>query len=275
MGRYFPYRLHPLSVREVGAPDLTSEKIQNPHRITEEEFNNLLRYGGFPEPFLKSGTRFYNRWKRLRQQLLLREDLRDLTQIQGIDQIEILAEILKHQAGQLINYSRLANRIKVSVDTVRRWITMLRSLYYCFTVQPWTMNVPRSLLKQPKAYLWDWAIVDDEGAKIENFVASHLLKAVHWWTDNGFGDFNLYFIRDKEKREVDFLVTKNKEPWFITEVKSGHGKSLNKNLFYFQEKTGARHAFQISFALDYEDANCFSIMNPIIVPARTFLSQLV
>jgi hypothetical protein len=118
-------------------------------------------------------------------------------------------------------------------------------------------------------------MVDDDGARIENFVASHLLKAVHWWTDNGFGEFNLYFIRDKEKREVDFLVTKNKEPWFITEVKSGLGKSLNKHLFYFQEKTGARHAFQISFALDYEDVDCFSITNPIIVPATTFLSQLV
>lgn len=275
MGRYFSYRLHPLSAREVCIPEPAAGEIQNHHRIDDKAFDDLMRYGGFPEPFLKAETRFYNRWKRLRQQLLLREDLRDLTRVQGVDQIEILAELLKHQAGQLVNYSRLASRIKVSVDTVRRWITVLRSLYYCFTLQPWTRSIPRSLLKQPKVYLWDWAMLDDAGARLENFVASHLLKAVHWWTDNGDGEFDLYFIRDKDKREVDFLVTRNKKPWFLAEVKAGHGSSLNKNLFYFQEMTGAGHAFQISFSLDYEDADCFSTTYPVIVPAKTFLSQLV
>ena len=95
----------------------------------------------------------------------------------------MLAEILKHQTGQLVNYTSLAKKVRVSVDTIRRWIKILESLYYCFTIQPWSRNVTRSLLKQPKVYLWDWYLLSDPGAKSENFVASHLLKAIHWWTD--------------------------------------------------------------------------------------------
>lgn len=84
-----------------------------------------------------------------------------------------------------------------------------QGLFYCFRVRPWHRSVPKSLRKQPKLYLWDWSIVADTGARNENLVASHLLKAVHWWTDIGLGSFGLYYLRDKAKREIDFLVTRN------------------------------------------------------------------
>lgn len=106
-------------------------------------------------------------------------------------------------------------------------------------------------------------------------MASHLLKAVHWWTDIGLGEYDLYYLRDKGKREVDFLVTRDDAPWFLVEVKTSGRQSLNKNLFYFQEKTGAQHAFQVAFDLEYIAQDCFSVIKPVIVPATTFLSQLV
>ncbi|MDY6955077.1 MAG: DUF4143 domain-containing protein, partial [Thermodesulfobacteriota bacterium] len=130
-------------------------------------------------------------------------------------------------------------------------------------------------LKQPKVYLWDWSVLDDSGAKSENFVASHLLKAVHWWTDNGLGEYDLYFLRDKEKREVDFLVTRNEKPWFLVEVKAEEKRHVSKDLYYFQEKTGAPHAFQASLSMDYVDVNCFSTHRPTIVPVCTLLSQFI
>src|SRR5207237_1149930 len=105
--------------------------------------------------------------------------------------------------------------------------------------------------------------------------ASHLLKAVHFWTDRGFGEYGLYFLRDKEKREVDFLVSKNKKPWFILEVKASENKGISKSLYYFKKMTKAPHAFQIVFDLDYVDKDCFSVLEPAIVPAKTFLSQLI
>src|SRR3569832_781066 len=206
---------------------------------------------------------------------LFSEDLRDLTRIHDLGQMQILAELLSHQAGCLTNYSILANKVSVSVETVKRWIDVLKSFYYCFTLQPWTKNITRSLLKEPKVFLWDWSFVTDEGARFENCIASHLLKAVHFWTDQGLGDYGLYYLRDKEKREVDFVVTKNKKPWFIVDVKKSGKEGLSKALFHYQKLTNAPHAFQVVFDLPYVEGDCFKATEPVIVPASTFLSQLI
>jgi predicted AAA+ superfamily ATPase len=276
MGRYFLYRLHPLSVAEIVRPSLREVEIASAaKKISDREFQALFQYGGFPEPFLRRAPRFYTRWRKLRAQQLFAEDMRDLTRIHELSEIEMLAQLLTSQVGQLTSYSALASKVKVSNDTISRWIKTLKSFYYCFTLQPWTKNVSRSLLKEPKVFLWDWSLVEDHGARVENFIASHLLKAVQFWTDRGMGEYGLHFLRDKEKREVDFLVSKNKKPWFLVEVKSSANAGISKSLYHFQEMTKAPHAFQVVFDLDYEEGNCFSSTKPIIVPAKTFLSQLV
>lgn len=275
MGRYFLYRLHPLSIREVIDSSLSNMEIRDPKPIQDDKLDTLLRFGGFPEPFLKNNIRFYNRWKLLRSKQLFQEDLYDISRIQEVRQFQLLTELLKAQASQLVNYSELAKKIHASAETVRRWIETLKALYYCFSIQPWSRNISRSLLKEPKIYLWDWSLIEDVGSRYENFVASHLLKAIHFWTDRGFGDYGLYFLRDKEKREVDFLVTRNDQPWFLVEVKASSNGGLSKSLFHFQEQTGAPHAFQIAFDLPYVARNCFLADRPLIIPATTFLSQLI
>lgn len=275
MGRYFLYRLHQLSLAELARVDLPEKEIASPFKNKNEDFEILIKNGGFPEPFLKNDPRFLNRWKALRQEQLIQEDIRDLSRIQELGQIELLAEILKHQSGQLVNYSNLANKVNVSVSTIQRWVKTLQSFFYCFSILPWSKNIPRALIKEPKIYLWDWINVDEEGCRMENIVANHLLKAVHYWTDCGLGEYGLWFVRDKEKQEVDFLVSRNKKPWFLVEVKLSSKREISKNLIYFQKKIGAKHAFQVVFDMDYIAKNCFDYSEPIIVPARTFLSQLV
>lgn len=225
--------------------------------------------------FKSQTCRCSGQWQRLKQQQLIREDIRDLSQIQELAQLEMLSNVLQNQIGQLVNYNSLANLINVSSPTIQRWMRVLESFYYCFHLKPWTKNIKRTLRKEPKYYLWDWSIVSDPGARVENFVASHLLKAVHFWTDCGFGEYGLYFLRDKEKREVDFLVTKNQVPWFLVEVKSANNSGVSKSLYHFQKQTGAKHAFQVVFNMDYVDQDCFSYTEPVIAPMSTFLSQLV
>lgn len=275
MGRYFPFTLHPLSVAECVGTSVGDSLLSLPRSIEEDRWQALWRYGGFPEPFLKADDRFHTRWRKLRNEQFLREDLRDLTRIQELGQIEILAMNLSRHVGQLTSYAKLAREIRASVDSVRRWTATLESLYYCFSVRPWHKNVTRGLRKEPKYYLWDWSQVEDAGARAENLVASALLKATHWWTENGYGEFGLHFVRDKQKREVDFLVTRNREPWFLTEVKTSGRSGLSNSLALFQSQTGAKHAFQLAIDLDHVEADCFEQREPIIVPARTFLSQLV
>ena len=275
MGRYFLYRMHPLTVAELNAPQFQLSEIRKPTKIADDTFKHLLNYSGFPEPFIKSDTRFYNRWKRLRLELFFNEDLRDVTNIQEISQIEILAELLRNQVGQLINLSSLARNINVSVDTIRRWVLTLENMYYCYLIRPWFKNVPKSLRKQPKVYLWDWSTVTDPGARYENLIASHLLKAVHYWTDAGFADYGLYFLRDKTKREVDFLITKNQSPWILIEAKSSGSKAVSPHLKYFHKLLSAEHAFQIISDAPYVELDCFTMKKPVKVPIQTFLSQLV
>ncbi len=275
MGRYFNYRVHPLSVAEILRTTLPESMISPPQKIINDKFQALFEFGGFPEPFIKQDKKFYLQWQGLRQEQMIKEDIRDLAHIQELSQLEMLAFFLKEQTGQLVEYSNLAKKIRVSDQTIRRWITALESFFYCFTIKPWSTNIARSLLKQPKIYLWDWSLLEDKGAKVENFVASHLLKAVHFWTDIGFGKFELYFLRDKEKNEVDFLITQNKRPWIMLEVKSSLNERISPSLLKFQSQLNVPHVFQLAFDMDYIEKDCFSQKGPIIVPVKTFLSQLI
>lgn len=275
MGRYFKLRMHQFSVGELLDPSLRDSGIRgNSEPISQDLYDRLLTYGGFPEPLSKSDSQFYTLWRSNRDQQLFREDVRDIANVKEISQIEVLAEFIRLQVGQLVSYTSFANKVNISIETVKRWITILKSLYYCFEIRPWSTNISRSLIKEPKLFVWDWSLIDDVGSKHENFIASHLMKAIHYWEDRGFGKYGLYFLRTKDKREVDFLVVKDNQPWFLVEVKTSDTKELSKNLEYFQKKTGAKHAFQVICNLDYRSLNCFDYTHPIIVPAKTFLSQL-
>jgi uncharacterized protein len=276
MGRYFSYRMHPLSVAELTQPERSMDQLlSDPAKIEDQRFATLLERGGYPEPFERDDQRFYNQWRRTRSQLLFQEDLRQLTRIRELGQVEVLADLLRERAGSTTNYSSIARDLGASVNTIKGWLQTLEKLYYCFAVRPWHKNVTRALRKRPKYYLWDWSLVDDTGARAENFVASALLKAVQFWTDRGHGDFSLRFIRDKEQNEVDFVVVRDGAPWFLVEVKSSSSKRLSGALERFQVQTGAEHAFQVALDAPYVDADCFEQTEPAIVPARTLLSQLM
>jgi predicted AAA+ superfamily ATPase len=275
MGRYFPYRMHPLTVAEVVSPRLKLQEIKAPKKIKADDFAALKQFGGFPEPFIRRSRQFHNRWKRMRTQLLFREELRDTSRIYEVGQVELLAKFLERNAAQLMNYASLARKVRCSEDSARRWTSVLESLYFCYLIRPWSRNVPRSLLKDPKVYLWDWSVLDPPGIRNENMVASHLLKAVHSWQDIGLGEYNLFFLRTKDKKEVDFLVTRDEKPWFLVEVKSSWDDPLSKSLSYFQEITEAKHAFQVVVDADYSNVDCFETTRPVKVAAINFLSQLV
>jgi predicted AAA+ superfamily ATPase len=277
MGRYFLYRMHPFTVAEAVHHDLpdTEKIIRRPLQISQDDFSALWTHGGYPEPFIKRDIRFSRRWRNLRLQQLLREDVRDLTGIHQLDQLEMLVNLLMSRSSKQLIYSNLASDIQVSIDTVRRWTMTLCNLHLGFLVRPWFKNVSRSLRKEPKWFLRDWSAIDDPGNKAETFTACHLLKAVEGWNDLGLGSFSLGYLRDKNQREVDFIVTKNDKPWFLAEVKNTD-TSISPWLAYYQQQLKVPFAFQIVFGEEYINADCFANPGkPLIVPARTFLSQLL
>jgi len=276
MGRYFLYRMHPLSVRELLTTELRQSEIVAPQPIAISEIERLMKFGGFPEPYTQADVQFSNNWHRLRKQQLLREDVRELSQIENLAELEFLIDILSEEASSQLNVAAIANQLNVAQTTIHRWVKLLQSFYFCYTIKPWFKNTRRAIRKMPKVYLWDWSLIQDEGRRFENLIASHLLKAVHYyWTDTGFGDYDLYYLRDKDKREVDFLVTKNNKPWFLVEAKKSSKNTISHSLSYYQKELNVPHAFQVVQDLEYVNIDCFGYHKPIIVPASTFLSQLV
>ena len=277
MGRYLSYRMHPFSVAETVSQSLPDEAdvVRPPTAIDDADFAALWQHGGFPEPYLKRDARFTRRWQSLRLVQLVREEIRDLTQIQQLDQMETLVRLLAARSGKQLVYDGLARQIRVSADTVRRWLAALCDLHFGFLVRPWFTNVSRSLRKEPKWYLRDWANVTDAGQRAETFVACHFAKAVDGWNDLGLDAFELGYIRDKEKRKVDFVVTRSGKPWLLAEVKH-RDASLSPHLRHYQDRLDVPFAFQVTLDAGYVDRDCFAEPGrPRVVPARTLLSQLL
>jgi predicted AAA+ superfamily ATPase len=274
MGRYFLYRMHPFSVAETIRTDLPADVIQPPCAPAENEWQALWEHGGFPEPFLRRDGRFSRRWRSLRHDQLTHEDIRNAAQIETLGLLETFTDILSERSGQQLIYANLASEVRISVDTARRWIDILERLHFGFVVRPWFANVTKALRKEPKWFLRDWSGIDDPGQRAETFMACHLLKSVEGWTDLGFGKFELRYLRDKLKREVDFLIVRDRKPWVLIEMKTSETR-LSDSLRHFQKATTAKHAFQVVVEQPFVEVDCFSRTEPTVVPARTFLSQLL
>jgi predicted AAA+ superfamily ATPase len=206
---------------------------------------------------------------------LFYEDIKELAHVQEVAQIEVLAELLKTQVGQLLNRTSLSKKIQVSVPTISRWIETLERFYYCFSIKPWYKNISRSLIKEPKIYLWNWSDIENIGLRFENFIACHLLKSIHLWQDIGMGKHDLYYLRNKDQREVDFLITKNNKPWILVEAKNADNQRISSSLMYFHTEAKAEYAFQFAKLAEYEDISVFKKPGVWIVSAKTLLSQLV
>jgi predicted AAA+ superfamily ATPase len=273
MGRYLPYTIHPFSLGEFNPHNL-QELYRLPYHVDKEDWEALYQFGGFPVPFLKRDLEMYTQWKKTRRSQLFREDIRDTTHVHEIAQLELCAQLLEYQSDGILNRSALGQKLQVSLPTIGRWLEILRQFYFAFMLQPWSKNIPHSLIKEPKVYLNDWSLISDPGARFENFVACHLKKSVDFWSESGKGEFELYFLRDKSQREVDFLVTRDQKPWMLVEAKTTEQK-LAPSISYYQKLIGVPFAFQVTKNMPYVDYDCFSKEGIFIVPAQTFLSQLV
>ena len=131
----------------------------------------------------------------------------------------MMTALLPERVGSLFSTAAIREDLEVSFDSVKRWMSYLKGLYYLFEIKPYSRSIPRSLRREGKVYLWDYGIIKDKAARFENLVACHLLKTCHFWTDTGEGEFELFFLRNKEKREIDFLIVRDGEPWLPVEVK--------------------------------------------------------
>ena len=224
-GRYFRYRLHPLDIKELSA--------LNPKANKERILSRLLSVGGFPEPYLDGSLRFYNLWKKTHLDIILRQDLITQEDVKDIRSIELLIDLLKERVGSPISYSGLSEDLQCSDKTVKKWLAILEDMYVIFKLTPFHKNIARSNLKKPKYYFYDIGqVADQEGMRLENLVACSLLKECEFRQDVWGEEWKLHYLRKKDGIEIDFLVSHNKKPEIMIEVKRSDN-ALTKNFSAF------------------------------------------
>jgi len=231
-GRYHYHRLHPFTLHEVNS------------KPTQSDLEAMLRFGGFPEPFLKQDTRHWKRWQRERQSRVIQEDLITLEHVREVSQLQLLAHLLPARVGSLLSISNLKQDLSVAFETADSWVTIFENLYYCYRIMPYGLPYLRAIKKERKLYLWDWSMCETDAARFENLVASHLLKYCHFREDTEGDDMSLRFLRDSQGREIDFVVLKNGKPEFAVECKSGPC-GLSRNIRYFAERTPIPQFYQV------------------------------
>jgi hypothetical protein len=231
-GRYRYFRLHPFSLRELS---------RSP---TRSDVDALLKFGGFPEPLFARNEAEHRIWARDRLSRVIREDLRDLEQVREITLVEHLVDLLPSRVGSPLSIKSLREDLQVDHKTVERWLQILENLYVCFRLLPYGSPRIRAVKKERKLYLWDWSGVEESGPRFENLVASQLLKYCHWIEDTEGHVMELRYLRDTDRREVDFVVLRNRKPLFAVECKSGE-KAIGSALRYFAERTPIPRFFQV------------------------------
>ena len=232
LGRYHYYRLHPFSLFEINK------------KPNKGDLEQLLHFGGFPEPFLRQSGVYLKRWSRERRQRVINEDLRDLKQVREISLIYLLAEMLSDRVGSPLSIRSIREDLGVSHQAVESWITLLENLYMVFRIPPYGAQKIRAVKKEQKLYFFDWSPIHNKPIKFENLVAGHLLKYCHYHEDIKGDSMELRFLRDTDKREVDFVVIKNRKPLFAVECKTGDSH-LSNRIKYFQARTPIPLWFQV------------------------------
>lgn len=182
-------------------------------------WKELFNLGGFPEPFLSGKEATWRRWSANYGRQIIREDMRSLNEIRLIDDIETLSSLLPTKVGSPVSINNLARDLGVSFPAVKGWLDLFDYFYLTFRISPWTKKVSRSILKEKKLYLFNYPQIADPAARFENMVALELLRAVRFWNEWGWGDFGLHYLRNKDKKEVDFLLTKDHAPFLAIETK--------------------------------------------------------
>ena len=235
-GRYLPFRLHPISVREWCERQGTSPAAA---------LTRLIERGGFPEPCLADDPTDAERWRQQYFTDLIREDIVEFSRLHEVTAMRLFVEMLCERVGSPLSLASVARDVAVSPTTLKHYLDILQALYIVFTVQPWHRNVARAILQTPKVYFFDTGLVrDDEGLRFKNAVATMLQKHVHYRQDVLGRDSGLHYLRTKDGAEVDFALSEAGQLTHLIECKlSDH--TLQRALASFALKFPEAASYQL------------------------------
>jgi predicted AAA+ superfamily ATPase len=279
-GRYLQMHLWPLTVAELGRRNHAFEDFRrNPVRLAmerrkelKETWMQLSSLSGFPDPYLSGRMTSYRRWSSTYSLRIIREDIRDLTGIKSVGDVETLYLLMPSRVGSPLSIPSLSRDLRVSYNSISSWLAVFQRFFLVFSIAPWTRRIARAVHKERKVYLFDAPLIREPAARFENMVALELWRAVTSWNDLGYGSFSLHFIRNKERQEVDFLLAEDNEPLLLVEAKMSD-PSPSPALKKFQRALGVP-----AVQLTMEGEGFKKFMNEgrsiVVTPAYLWLSTL-
>ncbi len=272
-GRYHYYTLHPFSLAELcGIKNKITplEEMSFPQTDYNDDLEQLLKFGGFPEILFKQSERTLRRWHNEKLERLFREDIRDVENLRDIGSIKLLGDALPSKVASPLSINAIREDLEVSHRAITNWLDILEQFYYHFRIYPYHVKTIRSIKKEPKLYLVDWSEIKDEGVRFENMIASHLLKLVQFLNESEGYKVSVNYLRNVDKKEVDFLVSAEGKPWFAVEAKLNETQ-ISPNLFYYKDRLKIPYLFQVVINKGID----FMKDNVRVMSAAKFLGGLI
>ncbi|MDT8390996.1 MAG: AAA family ATPase [Lentisphaeria bacterium] len=232
-GRYHYHRMLPLTADELAI-------------TTQSDLKDLLRLGGFPEPFFSGEALEARRWTREYQHLLINEEIASLENVSDLGLLQLLAMRLPDLVASPLSINALREDLQVAHKTVASWLNIFERLYMIFRLAPFGAPAIRAVKKEQKLYFMDWNIIPTDGPRFENMLALHLLNLVFRAQDERGLNWELRYFRDRDGREVDFVIVDRFTPLLAVEAKFGDA-AVAKSLTYFKGKFPEAKAYQVSF----------------------------
>lgn len=203
--------------------------------VGEALVDKVIR-GGYPEALSREDNRRRKTWAKQYIDSLIQLDIKDIASIDKLDQVPRLMRALAHTAGQLCNYSQLGGQVGIDHKTASKYIAIFEQMYLMQRLQPWSGNRLSRLVKTPKLQFNDSGLLSvlldfsDPmrqrnlfGQLLESYVYAELRKQITW----SEGEYGLFYYRDKDRYEVDFVVENASGEIIGIEVKAAASVSLS------------------------------------------------
>ncbi|QQZ29578.1 ATP-binding protein [Thiothrix subterranea] len=260
-GRIRKIRLRPLAQGEIKGvpahflPNAFAETfLPNSSLQATGEYSLKDRYillalrGGYPEVVRQSEEREARRWLNDYLDALLDRDLQDIINIRRRDSMVLLVEVLAAWSSKFMDIAGIGTGLALARATIQTYINALEALYLVERVRPWTKTDYERVSKQDKLFMTDTGLMaavlrwrfdkvrldgEKNGKLLETFVFTQLAAQ----RDAQEEDYQLYHYRDREQREVDFIVENEDGDLLGIEVKAGSAVSKDsfKHLYWFRD----------------------------------------
>jgi uncharacterized protein len=254
-GRIEIHDLWPLSKSELEGHQssflktLVSEKAGfKPSKTPWDEIVKMLGLGGYPEVVKRTSEARREKWFQSYINSILQKDIRELANIEGLNEIPNVLELIAGRVGGILNLSDISRVAGIPNTTLQRYYALLQHVFLIVHLPAWTPNLEGRVIKAPKVFINDTGLLcylrgesadsflknrTGAGSIFENFAVMEVIKQLSWSDIS----LNPYHFRTHKGHEVDIVLENRKKQLYGIEVKTASSVDKNdfKGLEYLQD----------------------------------------